>query len=291
MNYRHAYHAGNFADVLKHTALVAILEHLRKKKSPFVVIDSHAGRGLYDLQGEEARKTGEAEDAYLRLAAKREAKAAMPPALAAYLDCAKNFGGAYPGSPALALRLLRPQDRLVAIEKHPEDATALRGALGSAPNARVLEGDGYRELPGLLPPRERRGLVLVDPPYENGSEWRDAAGAIGHAHRRFATGIYALWYPRKTPAEVDAGIGELLNAGITRLLQIELDVGVETVPEAHAEDVSHKSGPRLSAAGFLVVNAPFGFADAMEETVAFLARDLARGPGARGHVERLKGEG
>ncbi len=286
MNYRHAYHAGNFADVLKHAALISILEHLRKKDTPFAVIDTHAGRGLYDLQGVEATKTGEAAEGYLRLVSERENGETLPAALKSYADCIKSFGNAYPGSPAIAAHFLRPQDRLIAIEKHPDDVDALYVALGRAPNLRVMEGDGYRELVGFVPPQERRGLVLVDPPFEQTSEWQDAGVALARAYRRFANGIYVLWYPVKLRADVNAGIGELLNAGVTKLLQIELDVGTGNDPRPRAEG----QGPRLSASGLLVVNAPFGFAAAMEETTNYLARILTRGADAKATIKRIVGD-
>ena len=164
MNYRHAFHAGNFADVLKHAALVAVLLHLRKKETPFAVIDTHGGRGLYDIASAQAARTGEAQDGILRLLDEKD----LPGVLAPYCDIVRNFGtGAYPGSPLIAAKLLRLQDRLVAIEKHPEEFAALAASLKGAAKARAVEGDGYRELKRLMPPPERRGVVLIDPPFED----------------------------------------------------------------------------------------------------------------------------
>ena len=167
MNYRHGYHAGNFADVVKHVALVAILLHLRKKDTGFSVIDSHAGRGVYDLAGEQAARTGEAEAGVARLA---DLPGEMPEALAAYLSLVKD-GNTYPGSPLIAAKLLRPQDRLTAIEKHPEEFAALKETLALYRNALCENADGYARALKLLPPPSRRGLVLIDPPFESPDEF------------------------------------------------------------------------------------------------------------------------
>ena len=275
MNYRHAYHAGNFADVLKHAAIIAVLTHLRKKPAPFAVIDTHAGRGLYDLTGVEAQKTLEAEHGFLRLKDIPE----LPPLLQSYRDIADSFGdGRYPGSPLLAAKLLRERDRLVAIEKHPEEFAVLREAAGADRRLRLLEGDGYRQLGKLLPPPERRALVLVDPPYEATDEFQAAVRALIAAYRRFSGGIFLLWYPAKERSSIAAAAGELLNAGVRELLRIELDVG-------------GGEGERLSATGLLVINPPFGFAAEMRGTAEFLANALARGRGASSAVEVLAGEG
>jgi 23S rRNA (adenine2030-N6)-methyltransferase len=276
MNYRHAYHAGNFADVLKHVALVALLLHLRKKEKPFAVIDTHAGRGLYDLGGEEAGKTSEAQSGIARL----RSSVNDPPALAAYLEMARGFGtNHYPGSPVIAAKLLRPQDRLVAIEKHPQEFAALAQLLSRFANTNAVEADGYERLPKLLPPAKRRGLVLVDPPYERHDEFVEAAHALIAAHKRFATGIYVWWYPLKSGAEADAAIGEVLNAGIGRILQLELNVG----------RASSEPG-RLSAASLLVINPPFGFDQEMRQVLNTLAAQLKQGEDASFKVELLAGE-
>src|SRR5581483_7978277 len=221
MNYRHAYHAGNFADVVKHIALVTALLHLRKKDAPFAVIDTHAGRGRYDLASDEAARTGEAEAGIARL---RSLSAEA--ALCEYLRIVGD-GASYPGSPLIAAALLRPQDRLVAIEKHPEEFAALRSARAGIANARPEQGDGYEHLRALLPPPERRGLILVDPPFEAVDEFERQAEAMHMALRRFATGVYLVWFPIKTGAAGDALCGELLNAGAKKLLRIDIDLGVD----------------------------------------------------------------
>jgi 23S rRNA (adenine2030-N6)-methyltransferase len=267
VNYRHAYHAGNFADVVKHIALVAILLHLRKKDKPFRVIDSHAGRGLYNLGGEEAARTGEAEHGIQRIW--DIDASALPAPLAVYLDCVRAEGErCYPGSPRIAARLLRAQDRLIAIEKHPDDAGALRTSLAPFAGAKAVRADGYERLPALLPPPERRGLVLIDPPYEAPDEFRRAGDLLVRAYRRFATGIFLLWFPVKSKADADALCGEVLAHGIDRILR------VDTRLPGHAEG-------RLSAAGLLVVNPPFGFEAEMRSVANVVAPVLGGDAGSR----------
>src|SRR5882672_12799078 len=276
MNYRHAYHAGNFADVLKHAALVAVLLHLRKKDTPFAVIDTHGGRGLYDLGGAEAKKTIEAADGILRLLHRD----ALPGVLAPYCELVRGFGeGIYPGSPLIAARLLRKKDRLVGIEKHPEEHASLAAALAGEPGARIILGDFHRELPRLLPPPERRGLVLIDPPYEADGELSDATRTAVAAHRRFANGIILFWYPAKARAKIAASAGEFLNAGVRSLLKVEFNTGASpsTVAEGRAQP--------LTGAGLLVVNPPFGFAEEMRAIMPFLTHAIGRGPDAVGAVE------
>jgi 23S rRNA (adenine2030-N6)-methyltransferase len=268
VNYRHSFHAGNFADVVKHVALVQILLHLRKKQTPFAVIDSHAGRGLYDLASAEARRTGEAESGIERLRG-LEGPEALSRYLALVAESGKNI---YPGSPLIAAKLLRPQDRLVAIEKHPEVAAALKKVLASFKKALVEEADGYARLAALLPPPERRGLVLIDPPFEAPDEFETAAQAAKQALRRFATGIILIWYPVKSPAASRAFQGEVLAGGAVSLLAIE------TAIEASRE--------RLSRAGLLVLNPPHGFDTAMREILAIVAPRL---PGGSAGLEWLSG--
>ena len=264
VNYRHAFHAGNFADVVKHVALVAILLHLRKKEKPFRVIDTHAGRGLYDLESEAAVRTGEAAR---RHCAARPICQAGPPALATYLDIVRNAGAArYPGSPLIAAQLLREQDKLIAIERHPDDERALASSLARFKNAKCFCADGYQRLAALLPPPERRGLVLIDPPFEAADEFVRLADALAAARKRFATGIYLVWYPIKSIAASDALSGEVLADGSEEVLRITIDVG-----RANRDDKE-----RLSAAGLLVVNPPYGLAEEMKAVAEILGPRLGR---------------
>jgi 23S rRNA (adenine2030-N6)-methyltransferase len=274
MNYRHAYHAGNFADVVKHLALVSILLHLRKKDSPFAVIDTHAGRGLYDLSGEAAARTGEAANGIGRLMVPAVMGSALPEALHRYLAIVEGASARfYPGSPVIATMMLRPQDRLVAIERHAEEAAALKSALAAfkSKGLRSECADGYARLAALLPPPERRGLVLIDPPFESPEEFHDEARALAEGLKRFATGIYLLWFPIKSAAEANAFCGEVLAAGPKKALRIDIDVG--------AADKAIDARERLTGSGLVIVNPPFGFADEMRaalERVAPLLSDKAQ---------------
>lgn len=250
MNYRHSYHAGNFADVAKHLAEVAILTHLAKKDAPFAVIDSHAGRGRYDLASAEALKTGEAGAGIEKLRG-----LSGSPLLERYLDLVANSGaGIYPGSPLIAARMLRPQDRLVAVEKHPEEAALLKQALLPWRKARVEEGDGYVRLLSLLPLPERRGLVLIDPPFEAPDEFESLGRALREAVRRFANGIYLIWYPIKFDAAGNAFVGEALTAGAAKALRIEIAIDA--------------ADGKLGRAGLLVLNPPFQFDAEMKAALA-----------------------
>jgi 23S rRNA (adenine2030-N6)-methyltransferase len=248
-------------------ALVAILLHLRKKESAFAVIDTHAGRGLYDLSGEEARKTAEARGGIERLR-----QLAGEGVLGRYLEIAGE-GDRYPGSPLIAAKLLRPQDRLVAIEKHPEEFGALKRALAPWRKTKAQEGDGYARLPGLLPPPERRGLVVIDPPFEASDEFEKLGELLRGALRRFASGIYLVWFPVKSASQAQRFCGEVLAMGVAKALRIDIAI-------AAAEG-------KLAAAGLLVLNPPFGFDGEMRQALAEIAPLLD----ARAGVTWLAGEG
>ena len=258
MNYRHGYHAGNFADVVKHIALVAILLHLKKKDTAFAVVDSHAGRGRYDLTGTQAGKTGEAEAGIGRL--RDDFSGTVPEALATYLALARENKSSYPGSPLIAAKLLRPQDRLTAIEKHPEEFAALKETLAPFRNAQAKEGDGYHRTVKLLPPLARRGLVLMDPPFEAPEEFSLLAQTVREAWRKFATGIYLVWYPVKSQAQVAGFTGEVLAGGMEKVLEIQT-----AIPAAEG---------KLARAGLLVINPPYGFEAAMREIASLIAPRL-----------------
>jgi 23S rRNA (adenine2030-N6)-methyltransferase len=264
MNYRHIFHAGNFADVVKHLALVSAIAHLKKKDRGFVVIDTHGGRGLYNLESYEASRTKESETGIEMLAKLSD----ETPLIAEYLKLARAFGETrYPGSPLIAAQLLREQDRLVAIEKHDEEARELSRVLKPYERARVFEGDGYERLVALMPPQERRGLVLIDPPYEEPNEFGNAAKALGEAYRRFATGIYLLWFPIKSKADANAFIGEVLGAGMAKALRIDIDIGAIESKRADSE--------RMHRAGLLVINPPFGLDTEMREAARVIQPALS----------------
>lgn len=274
MNYRHGYHAGNFADVLKHVALCELLRLLTAKDRKLFVLDTHAGAGGYDLGGDLARRTGEAEVGIRRLAA--APRPGMPAAVARYLAAVaaydRKFGTAteglrrYPGSPRLVRAALRPGDRFVACELHPAEALALRREFAGDRAVEVRQADGYKALKALMPPVERRGLVLIDPPFEAADEFERLLRALRQAVQRFATGCYALWFPIKDA--VAASFVETL--GIFEPLRLTLDMG------------DHGAG-KLSACCLAVVNPPWRFEEAMREALPWIAARL--GPGVRAVVE------
>src|SRR4051812_12141589 len=227
MNYRHAFHAGNFADVVKHATLARILVHLRDKERGFRVIDTHAGAGLYDLASQEASRTGEWREGIGQLMEARlspNVEALVAPYLAAV--AAANAGTElrrYPGSPLIALTLMRPQDRLVACELEPGAAAALAANLRHDARARTVPIDGWMALNAYVPPKERRGVVVVDPPYEDKNEFMRLADAVAAAHRKWATGVFLLWYPIKDRAGPDRLAGALRRSGVGKILRAELE--------------------------------------------------------------------
>jgi 23S rRNA (adenine2030-N6)-methyltransferase len=282
MNYRHAYHAGNFADVLKHAVLSLTLVHLKKKEAPFRVIDTHAGIGMYDLAGEEAGKTGEWRGGIGRLLGADTAPlpAAAAELLKPYLAAveALNPDGAlrnYPGSPSLALALMRADDRLVANELHPEDAATLRRTLARDRRAKVLELDGWLALKAQLPPKERRGVVLVDPPFEEAGELDRIATGLDNARRRFSGGIYLLWYPIKDPRPVARFHQALAKVAPPESLAVELLIRAPDNPD------------RLNGCGLIVLNPPFTLAGDLDVLLPVLAERLSDGPGATGRIVRF----
>lgn len=283
MNYRHIYHAGNFADVLKHAVLALVIEHLKLKPAPFRVIDTHAGTGLYDLASAEAQKTGEWQDGIGRILA-----AGLPDEIAAilapYLEIvrAENDGAStverYPGSPRVARRLMRPDDRLVVNEAHPEDAARLAALFAKDRQTKVQNLDGWTALKALLPPKERRGLVLIDPPFEEPGEFERLLEGLVAAHRRFATGTVILWYPIKDRRAVDRFARDAAALGIPKMLSAELDI-----------DTPGEEGP-LVATGLLILNPPFTLEAKLKVLLPYLATRLARGRGAGSRIAWLAGE-
>ncbi|HZC55272.1 MAG TPA: 23S rRNA (adenine(2030)-N(6))-methyltransferase RlmJ [Xanthobacteraceae bacterium] len=254
MNYQHAFHAGNFADVHKHVVLARILEHLRQKPSAFRVIDTHAGAGRYDLFGPEAMRSEEWRGGigrifgavhHQKVAPKDEAQALLSP----YLDIIAelNPGGEvriYPGSPLIALGLMRRQDRLIACELEPRAAGLLKTALKGDARAKVLAIDGWLALNANVPPKERRGVVVVDPPFEEGSDFTRLSATFAAAHRKWPTGTYLLWYPIKERDAPDAFLRRLHKLAIPKILRCEMMLGA---PRADAG---------LVGSGLVVVNPP-----------------------------------
>jgi 23S rRNA (adenine2030-N6)-methyltransferase len=281
MNYRHSYHAGNFADVLKHAVLALVIEHLKRKEAPFRVIDTHAGAGRYALTSKEATKTGEWRDGIDRLIG-REAKplgAEVARRLRPYLDAvrAENPGAlaSYPGSPCLALRLMRSQDRLIANELHEEERKHLEAAIGRDARAKVMGLDGWLALKSLLPPKERRGVVLIDPPFEEERELERLTRGLAEGLERFATGTYIAWYPIKDPKPV------------ARFHKAIAAMALAKPPLCAELFVRRPSDPDiLNGCGLLIVNGPYTLEDDLGVVLPELSRRLAQAPGA---THRLSG--
>ncbi|MGO4560506.1 23S rRNA (adenine(2030)-N(6))-methyltransferase RlmJ [Rhizobiales bacterium 3FA27D7] len=249
MNYRHVYHAGNFADVVKHVVLTRLIEYLKRKDKAFRVMDTHAGIGLYDLSSTEAQKTGEWRDGIGRLAgidAGAEVVASLAPYLDAVRACNPQAGlQFYPGSPLIARHLLRKQDRLTAIELHPQDAVRLKSRFEGDFQTRIIELDGWLALGARLPPKEKRGLVLIDPPFEQEGEFDRLSDGVIKAYGRWPGGVYALWYPIKDRRSIADFRQRLAESGMARVL----DVVFEARPDSNGE--------RLDGTGLVVVNPPF----------------------------------
>jgi 23S rRNA (adenine2030-N6)-methyltransferase len=267
MNYRHAFHAGGTADVVKHAVLARILVHLCNKPAAFRVIDTHAGAGLYDLRGPEATRSPEWRDGIARLlAAPIDGEAAT--LLAPYLDAVRalNPGGelaAYPGSPVVTCSLLRSQDRLVACELEPNAAAALAHILGGDRRAKAIAIDGWTALNAYVPPPERRGVVLIDPPFEATDEFSRLAQALEAAHHKWATGIFVLWYPLKGRQDSDMLARNLRRSAIPKVLRAEVDFAVQRKPEG------------LAGCGLIVVNPPWLLAGELEILLPFFAKLFA----------------
>jgi 23S rRNA (adenine2030-N6)-methyltransferase len=262
MNYRHAFHAGNFADVFKHAILTRILVHLRDKPAPFRVIDLHAGAGLYDLTSDESARTGEWRDGIGRLfsAELRPEAAAL---LAPYLAAVRSFnpGGVlrhYPGSPLIVAEFLRANDRLIACELEPAAAAALGRRLHGIRQAKAVAIDGWVALNAYIPPGERRGLVVLDPSYEAADEFPRLAGSLISAWRKWRTGIYMAWYPIKSRNGPDALARTLARSGIEKALRLEIAIG----PLA-------ADGP-LAGCGLVVINPPWRLAEEAEVVLGAL---------------------
>jgi 23S rRNA (adenine2030-N6)-methyltransferase len=284
MNYRHAYHAGNFADVLKHAVLALVIEYLKRKEAPFRIVDTHAGRGRYALDSVEAVKTAEWQAGIGRLLGPHAAPlpAAVAATLAPYLDAirAENGGPAlsiYPGSPLIARRLLRAQDALIANELHPEERAHLETALGKDRRAKTMGLDGWIALKSLLPPKERRGIVLIDPPFEEEGELRRLADGLSEGLRRFATGVYLAWYPIKDPKPVARFLAALAASAKPPLLGVELLL-------RHPADTE-----RLNGCGLIVANPPHTLRDALAGVLPELASRLADGRGAHYRLAPISG--
>jgi 23S rRNA (adenine2030-N6)-methyltransferase len=282
MNYRHGFHAGNFADVIKHIVLVRILVHLQDKPGAFRVIDSHAGAGRYDLTSDEAQRGGEWLTGIARVMQARFSQTTLP-LLAPYLDIVRAFNPqteltAYPGSPLIARALLRPQDRLTACEVEPTARKRLIDALRRDIQARVVDLDGWVALPAFVPPKERRGLVVIDPPYEAKDEFERIGAGFAAAFAKWPTGSYLLWYPAKSRRATDnlaRQVARLAGAGASPATSLRLEFSV--APQA-ADD-------RLTSAGLLLVNPPWRLAAELRAILPELEKPLGIGGAGRFRLE------
>ncbi len=261
LSYQHDYHAGNHADVLKHAVLALVIRALQRKATPLRVLDAHAGSGSYDLQAAEARKTGEAEGGIRRLLA----APAPPPQLAEYLDAVRaanrHPGGGpvrfYPGSPRLARHLLRPGDHLELLELHPAALARLRRHYSRDPQVHVHGRDAFEGLPALLPPKERRGVVLLDPAYEVKDEYVAVPELLARCLRRWSTGVYLAWYPLLRHPLAERFPARVRSLGLPKLLQAELTVEIEAFDG-------------LRGSGLFIVNPPFGLEQELNALLPWL---------------------
>ncbi|WP_202305018.1 23S rRNA (adenine(2030)-N(6))-methyltransferase RlmJ [Dryocola clanedunensis] len=263
LSYRHSFHAGNHADVLKHTVQSLIIESLKEKEKPFLYLDTHAGAGRYKLSSEHAERTGE----YMEGIARIWQQDSLPEELEPYISAVKalNHSGNlryYPGSPLIARHLLREQDSLQLTELHPSDFPLLRSEFQKDNRARVERADGYTQLKAKLPPVSRRGLILIDPPYEIKTDYHDVVKGISEGYKRFATGTYALWYPVVLRQQIKRMLRELEETGIRRILQIELAVRPD----------SDQRG--MTASGMIVINPPWKLEQQMTNVLPWLHKTL-----------------
>ncbi|WP_101758850.1 23S rRNA (adenine(2030)-N(6))-methyltransferase RlmJ [Oceanicoccus sp. KOV_DT_Chl] len=266
LSYRHSFHAGNFADVLKHIVLVEILEHLVQKEAPFEYIDTHAGAGLFNLHSTHAKKLEEHTGGIGSL------DAAQLPQLSCYFELVNGYnrGGTlkhYPGSPAFAQHFLRPQDRAWLYELHPEDYQSLRKNMQSNRKIRVEHEDGLKGMMAVVPPKSRRGLVLIDPSYEVKTEYDQVFDAINKAHKKFATGIYVLWYPVVERRQIDVLEKKFKMSGIKNIQRFELGVTADTKERG------------MTSSGLFVINPPWKLFDTMSAVLPVLAQQLGRSDG------------
>lgn len=272
MNYRHAYHAGNFADCFKHALLVSLLDSFGHKPAPYFVLDTHSGAGRYDLNAEPAQRTAEAAQGILRLLQK------SPKGLERYLGLVEQLG-LYPGSPSLIRAVMRTNDRLACCELLPEEATTLRRHFSRDPQVEVHSRSGWEALAGLLPPKEKRGLVFIDPPFEERDEFITLADGLRRGHSRFRHGVFAAWYPIKQMAGVRGLHADLASSGIRDIVAVELHLRETTDPD------------RLNGCGLIVVNPPHHFeAQATSVAMAVLEALGDNEPGAGKAMIRLAHE-
>jgi 23S rRNA (adenine2030-N6)-methyltransferase len=279
LSYRHSFHAGNFADVLKHIVLIEILEYMKKKDKPFCCIDTHAGPGTYQLNGDYALKNREFENGIGKLWQRDD----LSDGVANYVNLIKGFNSSalltcYPGSPAIAKQLLRSKDRLFLYELHSTEIKLLSATVGRNRRIKVFHADGLKHAMGLLPPIEHRGLTLIDPSYEIKSDYSLVAETLVNMHKRFATGTYALWYPvveRSRNQQLEQAIQ---TSGIKNVQLFELGIRADT--DEHG----------MTASGMIVVNPPWTLAATMQQILPWLADVLGNDGAGFYRIQTLPGE-
>lgn len=259
MNYRHAYHAGNFADAFKHILLTGLVQSFLRKENAFCYLETHAGTGCYDLQSEAAQKSKE----YLNGVAKLMTAANPPQLIQDYIACIsrlnpQNDFHLYPGSPFFAKCFLRPQDRMVLSELHPEDVQQLKNFFRRDKQIHVHHQDGYQSLKALLPPKERRGLILIDPPYEKSDELNRLPQILAEALKRFETGVFAVWYPIKSSAKLEPFYRDIKKLIQRPLLKTEFCI--------YAADVA----TQFNGCGMLMINPPWQFDQELKTVLPWL---------------------
>jgi 23S rRNA (adenine2030-N6)-methyltransferase len=269
LSYRHAFHAGNFADVLKHSVLTLVLDYMTRKEKGFTYVDSHAGAGMYSVNSDYAQKTGE----YQQGIAKLLNCPALPTQLQPYIELIQSFNPDmaltyYPGSPGIARQLMRRQDSAHLFELHPTDSQQLQAYCQGWRKAFVKQQNGYQGVLSLLPPPSRRGVVLIDPPYEIKSDYQAAVQTIIDAYKKFPTGSYLLWYPVVNRSYIEQMQQQFTNSAIRNVLQLELCMRPD----------NDQFG--MTGTGLFIVNPPWQLAEQMQTVLPFLTTELANNSGS-----------
>ncbi len=279
LSYRHSFHAGNFADVLKHTVATSIINYMLKKDKPLCYLDTHSGCGAYSLQSTEALKTKEFNNGIVQLWGRDE----LPAPVASYLEQVIEFNAQsklefYPGSPSIARQMLREMDRLFLFELHPNEFTNMRENFSGDRQIKMANSDGLQGLVANMPPKERRGFILIDPSYEVKTEYQEVVDTLIQAHKRFATGTYALWYPVVNRHTIDQMERELLQSGIRNIQLFELGIEADSAEKG------------MTSSGMIVINPPWTLQKEMQESLPFLAQTLGQNGEGFYRIETLVAE-
>lgn len=277
LSYRHAFHAGNFADVLKHTVMTSLAQSLTRKDKPFFYLDTHAGVGSYDLASAAAEKTGEWQQGIGRLWSRPD----VPAGVQSYLDVVRALNAGdelrrYPGSPRVVRHFFRPQDRMWLCELHPRDVETLRAEFAEDRQVKIAFEDGFQSVKAQLPPKERRGLVLFDPSYEIKTDFRTVVDVMQQGYRRFATGIYVIWYPVLQRRVVDKLWTDVARSGVEHALAVE-------------QCVAPDGAEGMTGSGMIVVNPPWQFYEQMSAVLPWLTACLAQIGSGTHRLEWLAG--